>query len=87
MGYDVEYDDTGAEDCDFDRWVHRHNRSGVHGYGFSGNRASSSSPQPPARCHGATDAKVRSRLSSLAVLSMTSVVVVQLLFLNHRQEI
>lgn len=78
MGYNLEYDDTGAEDYDFDfdfdRWVPRPNRSGVHGYGFSGNRMSSSSPQPRPHYHGATNTNVSSQRSHFRCRAITSVV-------------
>lgn len=57
MGYDVEYDDAEDYDC----WVRSPDRSGVHGYGSSGTRASSSSPQAHSLYHGAV---VSSRGSS-----------------------
>lgn len=53
MGYNVEYDDTGAEDYDyFDDLVHRPNRS----------RVSSSSPQAVPCDRGATNANVSSQV-------------------------
>lgn len=60
LGYNVEYDNTGAEDYDFSPYM-----SGVHSHGFGGNRASSSSPQRLPYSGGATNASVSSQFSHL----------------------
>lgn len=60
LGYNEEYDNTGAEDYDFSPYM-----SGVHSHGFGGSRASSSSPQRLPHSGGATNASVSSQLSHL----------------------
>lgn len=88
MGYGVEED--AAEDYeDFHRWVRSPNRFDVHGYGFSGTRVSSSSPQARSHYHGATAANVSSPGSTLALSAVSdrlsrSLELLLCMFLNNR---
>lgn len=70
LGYDVEYDDTGEEDCDLGSWVHSHKFTG-HDNGADGNTLVSSSRHLPSHYYSA----VKESVSSLLIHVLVKLVV------------